>query len=168
MLPRPSLSIKGKGLTIFILVILVLVALGYGGFWLYTTLQKDELAVIVVDVAGAVYSPGVYELSEDSRVQDAIDAAGGLALEADESTINRAAPLEDGARVFIPAKPIVSTEPAVTDDVNTSPTDSEDGLMNINTADTYTQLVGQIGTAQAKLVSLGHLVNRQYRTCDED
>ena len=64
-----------------------------------------EVAVpttIVVDVAGAVVNPSVVTLAQGARVNDAIAAAGGLLPEADASKINRAAPLADGAQVFVP------------------------------------------------------------------
>ena len=48
-------------------------------------------------------APGVHELPPGSRVVDAIDAAGGLAADADGARINLAAPLVDGARVYVPA-----------------------------------------------------------------
>lgn len=57
---------------------------------------------IVVDVAGAVVNPSVVTLAQGARVNDAIAAAGGLLPEADASKINRAAPLADGAQVFVP------------------------------------------------------------------
>ncbi|MDR1089041.1 MAG: helix-hairpin-helix domain-containing protein [Coriobacteriales bacterium] len=136
LLPRLSLPIKGKGLIIFFLVLMALIALGYGGFQLYTAQQTEEAGVILVDVAGAVQSPGVYELPEDSRVQDALDLAGGLTPDADESTINRAAVLEDGARVFIPTRPAVTTEDTNTPS-DTPSVDSDTGMVNINTADVY-------------------------------
>jgi competence protein ComEA len=56
----------------------------------------------VVDVAGAVPRPGVYEFPDGARVKDAIQAAGGLLAEADKSTLNLAAPLADGQRLDIP------------------------------------------------------------------
>lgn len=66
---------------------------------------EAEVAVpttIVVDVAGAVVNPSVVTLAQGARVNDAIAAAGGLLPEADASKINRAAPLADGAQVFVP------------------------------------------------------------------
>lgn len=57
---------------------------------------------VVVDVAGAVVQPGVVVLPASARVRDAIDAAGGLAPDADASAVNRAAPLADGQQVYIP------------------------------------------------------------------
>ena len=57
---------------------------------------------ITVHVIGAVVRPGVYTFPEGSRVQDAVNAAGGLLVEADPSSINLAAKLEDGQQLDIP------------------------------------------------------------------
>lgn len=57
---------------------------------------------VVVHVAGAVVSPGLYEFDEGARVGDAVAAAGGLAEDADDSLINLAEGLRDGQRVFVP------------------------------------------------------------------
>lgn len=61
---------------------------------------------LVVDVAGAVLRPGVYTLPGGSRVEDAIEAAGGLSKEVDgdrlAKVVNRAAKLSDGAKLYIP------------------------------------------------------------------
>lgn len=57
---------------------------------------------VTVDVKGAVNRPGVVVLSEGSRVQDAVRAAGGLAPNADVERVNLAAPLTDGTAVVIP------------------------------------------------------------------
>lgn len=57
---------------------------------------------IIVDVAGAVHSPKVVELPADSRVADAIAAAGGLTEDADTSEVNQAAFLTDGEKIYIP------------------------------------------------------------------
>src|SRR5512140_2125255 len=55
-----------------------------------------------VEVVGGVVRPGVYSLPEGSRVQDAIDAAGGLLAGTDTASINMAARLQDGQQVQIP------------------------------------------------------------------
>lgn len=62
-------------------------------------------APILVDVRGAVAQPGVYPLPADSRVEDAIAAAGGLLPEAQAQSLNLAAPLMDGSKVLVPAAP---------------------------------------------------------------
>lgn len=46
--------------------------------------------------------PGVYEVSADSRVNDAVVAAGGLSADADRGRVNLAAKIVDGQKVFIP------------------------------------------------------------------
>lgn len=70
-------------------------------------------APIAVHVIGAVPRPGLYEFAEGARVQDAIDAAGGLLAQASVEALNLAAPLEDGKQLVIPYKDgtQVMTEP---------------------------------------------------------
>jgi hypothetical protein len=57
---------------------------------------------LVVHVSGAVLNPGLYQLPPGSRVQDAIQAAGGLLPEADAVALNLAALIKDGQRVPVP------------------------------------------------------------------
>ena len=57
---------------------------------------------VVVHVAGAVLSPGVYSLPEGARVEDALDAAGGALEDADLDQLNLAAPLPDGVQIRVP------------------------------------------------------------------
>ncbi|OGG27538.1 hypothetical protein A3A64_02780 [Candidatus Gottesmanbacteria bacterium RIFCSPLOWO2_01_FULL_48_11] len=63
-------------------------------------------SLITIDIEGAVVSPGVYQLPRESRVEDAIVAAGGLAADADSeriaATINRAAKVVDGGKLYFP------------------------------------------------------------------
>ncbi|HEX9496012.1 MAG TPA: helix-hairpin-helix domain-containing protein [Candidatus Limnocylindria bacterium] len=58
--------------------------------------------VIVVDVVGAVAHPGVVRLPAGSRVLDALLAAGGMTGDADLVALNKAAPLRDGMRIYVP------------------------------------------------------------------
>lgn len=62
----------------------------------------DEQVFVYVDVGGAVRDSGLKRLPKGARVNDAIDAAGGLTEDADERQINRAAPVVDGEKVYIP------------------------------------------------------------------
>jgi len=59
-------------------------------------------ALIRVHVTGAVTNPGVYTLPESARVETAIEAAGGLSGNAEAQSLNLAAILTDGQRLFIP------------------------------------------------------------------
>jgi competence protein ComEA len=56
---------------------------------------------LMVDVAGAVLKPGVYSLPMNSRVIDAITAAGNVLKGADVSDINLARILKDGEQVYV-------------------------------------------------------------------
>jgi len=58
--------------------------------------------LIRIHVTGAVTTPGVYTLPESARLEDAIQAAGGLQANADPQLLNLAAELVDGQRLFIP------------------------------------------------------------------
>lgn len=76
--------------------------------------EPDESRTISVHVAGKVARAGIYELAPGSRVQDAVDAAGGESDGADLETINLAQKLQDGQQVYIAPKgqtppPAVST-----------------------------------------------------------
>lgn len=82
-----------------------------GGIIIATRAPKGESVVLRpaptpeplrVHVAGAVVRPGVYELDENSRVEDAVEAAGGFVVEADKNALNLAARMEDGERLDIP------------------------------------------------------------------
>jgi competence protein ComEA len=59
---------------------------------------------VVVDVAGAVADPGVYRLPAGTRVNDAIQRAGGATSRAELDAINLAARLTDGQQIIIPAR----------------------------------------------------------------
>jgi competence protein ComEA len=57
---------------------------------------------IKVYVTGAVAKPGVYGLAPDSRVEDAITAAGGFVDGADMPRVNLAARVRDEQEIFVP------------------------------------------------------------------
>jgi competence protein ComEA len=98
---------------------------------------------LVVHVAGAVASPGVYELASGARVQAAVEAAGGAVPGADPGALNLAAPVGDGERVYVPMTgetvPIATGSPAVTVapgpvDLNRASAAELDGLPGIGPA----------------------------------
>ncbi len=95
-----------------------------------------------VYVSGAVTAPAVYELPLDSRVEQAIEAAGGFNDEANTAVVNLAQPLMDGAQVYVPSQEETAAAPPVVADSRTASlnvlsdtavTDAG-GLVNINTA----------------------------------
>jgi competence protein ComEA len=65
----------------------------------------------VVDVAGAVHRPGVYELEAGARVLDAVRRAGGARHGANLAAINLAARLADGQQIVVPARVAPASSP---------------------------------------------------------
>lgn len=72
-----------------------------------STEAQDVNFQIIVEIAGEVVKPGVYKLPKDARVEDLLIAAGGISASADrgwmEKSLNRAAKLSDGQKIYIPA-----------------------------------------------------------------
>jgi len=62
----------------------------------------DTDGIVYVDIGGAVKHPMLAELPTGSRVEDAIEAAGGLKKNADMTEVNRAQILVDGEKIYIP------------------------------------------------------------------
>ena len=109
-------------------------------------------APLQVHVTGEVNQPGVYELSVDSRMYDAVQAAGGYTPDADEDAINLAAPLEDGQQIRVLPKrldPESDFEEDEDDGLRSLP--SINTLININTASQeILETLPEIGPVTAK------------------
>ncbi len=67
-----------------------------------TTTSVPPSGVVSVHVAGAVVAPGVYVVPASSRVDDAVDAAGGPVPTADLDALNLASMVVDGSRIYVP------------------------------------------------------------------
>lgn len=128
-------------------------------------------ATIAVSVEGAVASPGVKKLGGEARVQDALNAAGGLLASADMSRINPARRLDDGEQIRIPTlvplppsrvSPVSGNVPAVA--VPTPAT----ALININSA-TATELdtLPRIGPSLAARIVAYREQYGPFHTVDE-
>lgn len=103
--------------------------------------EPDEPQVVVVHVDGAVATPGVYTLEAGARANEAIEAAGGLLASADTTSLNLAAVLADGQKLYVPEEGEavstleVSTSGSVAATVtNSTSSTADNGLININTA----------------------------------
>lgn len=124
----------------------------------FSSEQATESATIRIDIEGAVKVPGLYELAGDSRVEDAITAAGGLSGEADTAliakTINRAQKLVDGGKLYIPT--LSSSSPAVAG--------SHTGLISVNSAsESELDTLPGVGPVTAQKIIAG----RPYNTIEE-
>ena len=62
----------------------------------------EEVSTIKVYVTGEVNLPGVIELEEGARIQDAVEGAGGITKEANLRDINLAYEVSDGEKIYIP------------------------------------------------------------------
>lgn len=107
--------------------------------------EKTE-SLIAVYVCGQVLSPGLYYIPSDARVQDAIDAAGGLGAEASLSTVNPAAYVQDGDKIYIPSEAEVLS-------ASLNDAEQSDGRVNINTA-TKEELMTLPGIGESKADSI--------------
>lgn len=75
--------------------------------------QKDLIDIptkLIVNVAGRVKNPGVYQLPQGSRVVDAIEAAGMQLKGVDISDINLARLLVDGEQVLVGGTKLTSKQ----------------------------------------------------------
>jgi competence protein ComEA len=106
------------------LVALVAITLGGAGLWYVRSLPRPvevraaaassaagasatsspDIVPILVDVAGWVRIPGVYEFHDGDRVIDAIEAAGGARRGAALDALNLAALLADGTQILVPRR----------------------------------------------------------------
>ena len=89
---------------------------------------------IFVDIGGAVKKPGVYQVSDDTRLFQVIEMAGGLTENADADHVNRASFVEDGQKIIIPVKGSEISNDSVPASEYTDPQVQDNDLININTA----------------------------------
>lgn len=64
---------------------------------------KEEIGKIKIHIAGEILNPGIYEIEENARVDDAIKLAGGTTESADLDKINLAYEIFDGEKIYIPS-----------------------------------------------------------------
>lgn len=112
-----------------------------------TTVQIRD---VYVQIGGAVNSPGVYKVSSDKRVFEAIELAGGLRADADRNRVNLVSPVVDEMQIYVPEIGEVSTQQALEQQTQS---DSSSGKININTAqaEDLTRLPG-IGESRARTI----------------
>jgi competence protein ComEA len=118
------------------LAVVAIFAVGLSGFLILKPHKAEAITpvvtsivappLLVVDVQGEVRTPGVYELPINSRVNDAIKAAGGAKSNADLSFINQARLIKDGEQIYIEGKSTLST--------NNHRSSIVSGIININRA----------------------------------
>ncbi len=63
---------------------------------------EEEQNTIIIHITGAVQKQGIVEVKENARINDVINAAGGLTKDADINSVNLAYEVEDGQKIYIP------------------------------------------------------------------
>ncbi len=113
---------------------------------------NSEKSGIYVYICGEVINPGVYELSGDSRIYEAVDAAGGFTENAARECVNLASKVSDGMQITIynreEAASLQADSASVDGNAGKSGT-SGSGLVNLNTA-TKEELMTLKGIGESK------------------
>jgi competence protein ComEA len=177
---RDRLDMLSRGEIAGLVVVLVAV-LGGAGLWYARSLPKPvtiaaegpgvgrassasptPVPALIVDVAGAIHRPGVYEFSEGERVIDAIERAGGPLAKADLSLLNLAAPLTDGTQILVPKAGPPGSAPVPGDP------GSAGGLLNINSASaTELETLSGIGEVLAATIVEYREQNGPFTSVDD-
>lgn len=128
--------------------------------------EPVEQDLITVDVKGAVKSPGIYDLPVGSRVNDAVQKAGGLTEEAASKSLNLAQKVSDEALVYVPAKgEEVASEKTGS---GTASSTSKEKKVNINKAslEELKQVKG-LGGKRAQDIIDHRETNGKFKSVDE-
>ncbi|WP_233549405.1 helix-hairpin-helix domain-containing protein [Lysinibacillus yapensis] len=133
--------------------------------------EEPAVKKIMVDVKGAVLYPGVYELTTDHRIVDAIKAAGGYTEEAQNMSINHAQKLQDEMAIYVPKKgeeavPIQNNGQVVTGAATASESGSEQVDLNHAEESALTTIPG-IGPSKAQAIIAYREENGQFKTIEE-
>lgn len=134
--------------------------------------KSSSAAEAYVDVDGAVVRPGVYRLKDGARVSQAIDAAGGLTVEADVTGLNRASKITDGQKIYVPTvgeqQAAAAVGGAESSAATTPGAGSSSGLVNINTASAAElQTLSGIGPSMAQLIIDDRSKNGPFASVDD-
>lgn len=169
------------GLIIFIIVIITVVSYFY-----YSNNKKNSINVIAQDskvsgdsnenttskneisvyICGEIIKPGVYNLSENDRLINLIEMAGGFTQKADSQAVNLSEKLKDEDFIKIPSIIINSNGEFVA--ANNTTLAQSTGKVNINTA-TREQLetLPRIGEAIAQRIIDYRESNGRFKDINE-
>ena len=127
--------------------------------------------IIYVYITGEIAKPGVYKLSEDARIFQLVEMAGGFTSKADAESLNLAENVSDGTHIHIGAKleppkmsptipgmpaniqPNIQPQAVSTRNTAVNPPQTSTGRVNINTAgENELERLPGIGPAIAKRI----------------
>lgn len=135
-------------------------------------LASPEKAVI--DIKGAVKNPGVYGVTSDMRLIDAINLAGGFNEEADQSQMNLALRLTDQLMIYVPKEgEEITMEQRLKESAKSSGEMNEGGgnnetKVNLNTASsTELQTLAGVGAKKAEDIVRYREENGSFQQIEE-
>ena len=141
-----------------------------------TKLVRELATELTVHIAGAVKTPGVYQLHVGARINDGVVAAGGATAQADLDSVNLAMLLSEGEQIYIPKrndKPHIIAQPRFTSSSNLNSSNSATNnelqiSININTATAIEleQLAG-VGPSTAKAIIEFRQKNGGFKTVED-
>ena len=141
-----------------------------------TELDRELATELTVHIAGAVKTPGVYQLHIGARINDGVVAAGGATAQADLDSVNLAMLLSEGEQIYIPKrndKPHIIVQPRFTSSSNLNSSNSATNnelqiSININTATAIEleQLAG-VGPSTAKAIIEFRQKNGGFKTVED-
>ena len=132
--------------------------------------EKNKIKVYVI---GEVKNPGVVEIEEGDRIEDAIILAGGTTENTDLSKINLAYYLEDGQKIVVPSihDNIENEGENNNEDLSEAGVvgeSSNDSKVNINTAsETELQTLSGIGESLAERIVTYREENGKFKNIED-
>lgn len=169
--PRPRALRLSVGAAIVLSLVVLSVAVGLGlmrgqeaptesvPLATDTAIAAGSSGELYIHVLGAVEAPGLYVLDIDSRLVDAIAAAGGTTDTADLAAVNLARVLSDGEQIVVPTIGAAPQSGAATPD---------DGLIDLNAADQAAlETLPRIGPALAERIITWREDNGRFQSVDD-
>jgi competence protein ComEA len=154
-----SLSLIGLILLVLSIFSLVLTQEKEPQIEIISSEESQETSLIFIHLEGAVEKPGVYEIPQESRLNDLLILAGGLSAKADREWIaqnlNLAQKLTDGAKIIIPVQGEVK---------GSAPVNNLPSKININQA-SLSQLDSLQGIGEKRSKDI--INSRPYQTIEE-
>ena len=141
-----------------------------------TAVPTETPGPMQVFVNGAVVQEAIYTLPAGSLAQDAIEAAGGFADDANVTVVNLAQPMFNGAQVYVPfnvennATPtaVILTESEAVNSTGKQTSLSAEGMVNINSADaTQLETLPGIGASTAEKIIAFRDENGRFATIED-
>lgn len=119
--------------------------------------NEESSPRILVQVTGEVLRPGIYEMSEDDRINDVINLSGGFTSRAETSTVNLVAKISDGMVIVVNKK----------NNINPS-NETNNNFISLNNASLGELMkLDGIGEAKARNIISYREINGGFKTIEE-